>query len=116
MVAGIVLTALGLKKVLAHVDDPLDVVPAAALLGGISLYLLGHVAFRYRHVHTINRQRLLLAFALLAFLPLAVRISPLLTVAIAEAALVVMIAYETIQYGDRRDELRHTDSVQSPAS
>jgi len=67
MVAGIVLTALGMKKVLGDVEDPLKTVPAFALLGGLSLYLLGHVAFRYRHVRTINRQRLLLAFALLAF-------------------------------------------------
>ena len=34
MVAGIVLVAMGLKKTLAHVDDPLDMVPAFALLGG----------------------------------------------------------------------------------
>ena len=63
MVAGIVLMALGLKTTLAHVSDPLHTVPAFALLGGISVYLLGLVAFRYRHVHTINRQRLGMAVA-----------------------------------------------------
>ena len=52
MVAGIVLVALGLKKTIGHFDDHLDTVPAFALLGGVALYLLGHVAFRYRHVHT----------------------------------------------------------------
>ena len=46
MVAGIVLLALGLKKTLAHVEDPLHVVPAFALLGGLAFYLLAHVAFR----------------------------------------------------------------------
>ena len=46
MVAGIVLLALGLKKTLEHVDDPLKVVPAAALLGGLAVYLLAHVVFR----------------------------------------------------------------------
>ena len=66
MVAGIVLAAMGLKKTLAHVGDPLEVVPAFALLGGVALYLLGHVAFRLRHIRTINRQRLLLAGALMA--------------------------------------------------
>ncbi len=54
MVAGIVLVALGVKKTLEHVDDPLKLVPAVALLGGLALYLLGHVAFRYRHIHTVN--------------------------------------------------------------
>ena len=59
MVAGIVLVALGLKKTLAHVGDPLELVPAVALLGGVALYLLAHVAFRWRNVHRFSAQRLL---------------------------------------------------------
>jgi hypothetical protein len=43
-VAGIVLFALGLKKTLEHVGDPLETVPAVAMLGGTALYLLAHVA------------------------------------------------------------------------
>ena len=39
MVAGIVLLALGLKKTLGHVEDPLKLVPAVALLGGTAMYL-----------------------------------------------------------------------------
>ena len=57
MVAGIVLLALGLKKTLEHVDDPLKLVPAVAMLGGIALYLLAHVAFRWRNVHRFSTQR-----------------------------------------------------------
>ena len=45
MVAGIVLVALGMKKTLGDVEDRLKLVPAAALFGGTSLYLLAHVAF-----------------------------------------------------------------------
>ena len=60
MVAGIVLVALGLKKTIGHFDDHLHAVPAFALLGGLAIYLLGLVAFRWRHVHTLNRRRLLL--------------------------------------------------------
>ena len=52
MVAGIVLVALGLKTTIGHIDEHLHAVPAFALLGGLAIYLLGHVAFRYRHVHT----------------------------------------------------------------
>ena len=58
MVAGIVLLALGLKKTLGDVGDPLDAVPATAMLGGTAVYLLAHVAFRLRNVRTLNRQRL----------------------------------------------------------
>src|SRR3954449_3479087 len=82
MVAGIVLVALGLKTTIGHVDDPLEIVPAFALLGGISLYLLGLVAFRFRHVHTLNPQRLALAVLLFALLPAATNIPALVTLAI----------------------------------
>ena len=40
MVAGIVLLALGLKKTLGHVEEPLKLVPAVALLGGTAMYLV----------------------------------------------------------------------------
>jgi len=45
MVAGIVLLALGVKKTLGDVDDPLKLVPAIALCGGTALYLVAQVAF-----------------------------------------------------------------------
>lgn len=38
MIAGIVLVALGIKKTVGHIDEPLDQVPAAALFGGVALY------------------------------------------------------------------------------
>ena len=73
MVAGIVLLALGLKKTLEHTDEALKLVPAAALLGGTALYLLAHVAFRWRNIHTLNRQRLAMAVVLPLLIPLARR-------------------------------------------
>ena len=48
LMAGIVLVALGSKKVIAHTDEPLKAVPAIALCGGVALYLAGHVLFRLR--------------------------------------------------------------------
>ena len=61
MVAGIVLAALGMKKTLGHVDEELTLVPAAALLGGTAMYLLAHVAFRWRNVHRFSTERLIAA-------------------------------------------------------
>jgi low temperature requirement protein LtrA len=107
MVAGIVLVALGIKKTLGHVGDPLETVTAFALLGGLATYLLGHVAFRYRHIHTLNRQRTLLALALLALLPLAVHISAIAMLAAATALFALLIAYETRSYGEGRARVRH---------
>src|SRR5436190_841759 len=112
----IVLVALGLKKTLGQVDDPLDTVPAFALLGGVSFYLLGLVGFRLRHVHTINRQRLLLALVLFALLPAATELPALATVAIVAALLCAMITYETISYGEGRTEVRHGLASGHPSS
>jgi low temperature requirement protein LtrA len=50
MVAGIALIAVGLKRTLIAVDEPLKLVPAVALLGGAAMYLLAHVAFRLRNM------------------------------------------------------------------
>ncbi len=106
MVAGIVLVALGLKKTIGHFDDHLDAVPAFALLGGISLYLLGLVAFRYRHVHSVNRQRLLLAVVLLILVPVAMEVPATVALAVANALIWAMIAYETRSYGEGRRQVR----------
>jgi low temperature requirement protein LtrA len=113
MVAGIVLVALGMKKTIGHFDEHLDTVPAFALLGGLALYLLGHVAFRYRHVHTINRQRLLLAIVLVLLVPVAVELPALLTLAIASLLVWAMIAYETRSYGEGRQQVRRPEAAEA---
>jgi low temperature requirement protein LtrA len=107
MVAGIVLVALGMKKTLEHVGDPLKVEPAAALLGGAAIYLLAHVAFRYRNVHRFSWQRLLAAVLLVALLPAAIELSALTTLAIVGALLSALIAFETWRFAELRDRLRH---------
>jgi low temperature requirement protein LtrA len=111
LVAGIVLMALGMKVTIGHYDEHLHDVPAFALLGGLAVYLLGLVAFRYRHVHTINRRRLGLAIVLLFLVPVATAIPALLTVAIAVVLLWMMIAVEHRRYGPRRIELRREASA-----
>jgi low temperature requirement protein LtrA len=107
MVAGIVLLALGLKKTLAHVEDPLKLVPAVALLGGPAVYLLAHVAFRWRNVHRFNAPRLLCAIVLLALIPVAVEVPALATLGIVVALLAALIAYEAVHFAELRDRLRH---------
>ncbi|MGH3035461.1 MAG: low temperature requirement protein A [Gaiellaceae bacterium] len=107
MVAGVVLLALGLKKTLGAVEDPLKLVPAAAMLGGTAIYLLAHVAFRLRNVRTLNKQRLACALLLVAFLPAAVELPSLATLGILAAVLSVLIAYEALRFADARDRIRH---------
>ena len=107
MVAGIVLLALGLKKTLGDVGEPLGTVPAVAMLGGTALYLLAHIAMRWRNIHTLNRQRLFCAALLVALVPAAVELPALATLGIVVAVLVTLIAYETRLYGEGRQRVRH---------
>jgi low temperature requirement protein LtrA len=107
MVAGIVLLALGLKKTIADVGEPLDLVPAVALLGGTAVYLLAHVSFRLRNLHTLNKQRLACAALLLALIPAAVELPALATLAILAAVLTALIGYEALRFAEARDRVRH---------
>jgi len=109
MVAGIVLVALGLKKTLGHYGDPLETVPAFALLGGLAAYLLAHVAFRYRHIHTLNARRTVLAVILVALLPVATEIAALATLLIVTALAWLLIVIETRSYGEGRVRVRRED-------
>jgi low temperature requirement protein LtrA len=107
MIAGIVLGALGLKKTLGDTGAALELVPAAAMLGGTAIYLLAHVAFRWRNVHTLNRQRLFCAVLLVALIPVATEISSLAALGIVAGVLALLIAYEAIRFSEARDRIRH---------
>jgi low temperature requirement protein LtrA len=107
MVAGVVLLALGLKKTLSGVDDPLEVVPATAALGGTAVYLLAHVAFRLRNVGTLNPHRLACAVVLVALLPVALELPALATLGVVAGVLGVLVAYEAVRFSEARDRVRH---------
>jgi low temperature requirement protein LtrA len=106
MVAGIVLVALGVKKTIGHVDEPLKTVQAVALFGGVALYYGAHVAFRLRMVHTVNRQRLIAALACLALIPVGHQVDALVALALATAVASAVIAYETIRFAEHRRRVR----------
>ncbi len=107
MVAGIALIAVGLKRTLLDVDDPLKLVPAVALLGGAAVYLLAHVAFRLRNMHSLSTRRLVAALVLLALVPAGATLPALATLGILAAVLVALIVYEALRYADVRERVRH---------
>jgi low temperature requirement protein LtrA len=117
MVIGIIFLSLGLKKVLGYVGgddghtltDKLYGLPLIALYGGTSLYLLAHVAFRWRNTHTINPHRTFVALLLLALIPVGAMLPALATLGLLAAVLVALIAYEAIRYAAARDAVRHQD-------
>jgi low temperature requirement protein LtrA len=115
MVAGIVLFALGLKKVLEYVADigdhtladPLPVPALVGLLGGVALYLLAHVAFRLRNVGEWSVHRLVVAAGLVATVPVAAGAPPLAVLAVLAAICVGLVAFQARRHADERYQLRH---------
>jgi low temperature requirement protein LtrA len=124
MVAGVVVLALGVKKVLEYVGDAhghdladaLPIVPAAALFGGAALYLVAHVGFRHRIVGTINAQRSVTAAVLLALIPVGTVVPALAAIAIVTAALVALVAFEAIRFAELRERVRHEEAGSRPAA
>jgi len=110
MIAGIVLIALGSKKTFAHVDEPLDTVPAVALFGGVALYYAGHLGFRLRNVGTINRPRLVALALCLALIPVGTAVDAGVALAIAASVTSGVIAYEAVRYAEARSRIRHDNA------
>jgi low temperature requirement protein LtrA len=115
LVAAVVLVAFGLRQTLAQVDRPLAAVPAAALVGGVALYLLAHVAVRLRTVRSVNRQRLVLGVVLLALVPVARHVDALAALAGVSVLLWALITYEATRFAAARDAVRHGDHDRPPS-
>jgi low temperature requirement protein LtrA len=116
MVAGIILYSVGVKKTIEHVGDPLKLVPAVALCGGLALYFVAHLLFRLRNLHSVNRQRLVVAVLLLGSLPLATRLPALATLTLVAALCIGLVAYEAIRFADARERVRNAPSPAESAS
>ncbi len=106
MIGGIILLALGIKKTVGDVDEPLKTVSAVALFGGIALYYAAHVAFRLRNMGTLNVPRAVAALACLALIPLAAEIDAIVALGLAAALTSSVVAFEVVRYGDARRRLR----------
>jgi len=106
MIAGVVLIALGIKKTIGDVDEPLKVAPAVALFGGIALYYAGHIGVRWRMTHTLFRGRLVALLATVALIPVATEIDALLALGLAAAVTSGVILYEALRYAEDRHRIR----------
>jgi low temperature requirement protein LtrA len=117
MTLGIVMLALGLKKVLTYVgdpdhhtlSDPLYGAPLWAMYGGVALYLLAHVAFAWRCYRGFKVYRLTAAVVLLALVPLVANLPALASLGVLSALLIALNAVESIKLKEARDEVRHGD-------
>jgi low temperature requirement protein LtrA len=108
LVAGIVLAALGVEGVLAHAGErePLGAFYALPLVGGVALYLAGHLLFKRRVHNTLSLPRLVAICVLVAALPAAVVLPPLAGLAGVVLILAALVVFETTRYAQTRRSLR----------
>ena len=111
LMVGVIMVALGLKKVLEYVGDtehhdlgdPLAGTAVLALFGGALVYLAGHVAFKWRSYHQVMPSRVVAAAVLVLAGLLAPMIPALGALGLLAAVLVGMVVFETVRYADHRE-------------
>ena len=102
MVAGVIGWAVGDELVIAHPTDELPTPEVVVLVAGPSVYLLGHVLFRWRMAGSPSWKRLTGAVACLAVGALGPVAPGLVLAALLVAVLVAVIASERIAGARRR--------------
>jgi low temperature requirement protein LtrA len=114
MIVAIVVTALGLKKVMEYVadtehhelDDPLKGVALGALVCGVVVYLLAHVAFKWVVARELNPVRLGAAGLLLAAWAPLTEVPALGQLGLVAGVVTLALVVEAVAYAERRREIR----------
>jgi low temperature requirement protein LtrA len=114
LAVGIVLVALGLKEVLLYVSDsshheltePLSSVPLAALIGGVVIYLLGHVVFKWLTVHSLSVVRLVAAGALLLAIPMIGGLPAVVQLGVVALIVAGAVLIESLVFAESRRKVR----------
>ncbi len=95
IVAGIITFAVGVHALVEHVARPLATAPRLALCGGVALYLVGHVGFRWRLAGTLEREKVAVAATLLVVFAVAGGIDAWVLAAIVAVLMAALCAVET---------------------
>jgi low temperature requirement protein LtrA len=122
IIAGIVLLALGMKKVLEYVadtehhdlSDPLKGIGLTALVLGVVVYLLGQAAVYFR---CTGRVKVFRIGAALLLIPLVVggrEIPATATLGVLAGVVALMVAWETHVFAADRHKLRHSEHGAPP--
>jgi low temperature requirement protein LtrA len=114
LMLGIVLAALGLKEVLLYVSDSshhtltesLSSVALAALVGGVVIYLLGHVVFKWLTVQTVSGVRLAAGGVLLLAIPLIAGLPALAELGVVAAVVACAMLVESLVFAESRRKIR----------
>ncbi len=117
MIAGVVLLALGLKKVLEYVGDDvfhdlsevLPTLPLAAMFVGVALFVFGNVAFKFRSIRRMSLHRVVVGVLLLVLIPVAGGMPALAALGLLAAVMVGLIAFEALRFAEIREQIRHEE-------
>jgi low temperature requirement protein LtrA len=102
MVTGVVIFAFGAKTTLTRYGPHLHAVAAAALAGGVGLYLLALSLFKWRTIGRLSYPRIAAAAVLAALAPVATQVPGLWALGLVAAVVVILAGYEFWRYGDAR--------------
>lgn len=94
MVAGIMLFAVGAHAAVAHATGPLPLLQAVALAGGLALFYLSDVAYRWRDHHQIPIDRAATGCAAAAVLPVLMHVPAIAALGLLTAMGWVRLAWE----------------------
>jgi low temperature requirement protein LtrA len=107
LIAGVIYLALGFEQVVAHTAHnqpgqpsgaPLAWTAAAALYGGVVLYLAGRIVFLHFTVGHTSPAQIIAAGATLALLPVAPHLAPLAALGLLTAVLIALVSYERLTW------------------
>lgn len=83
------------------------VAPIELFFDLVALYLLAHVGFTMRVLHTVTAQRVVVAIVLLAPAPLPTKLTPLAALAILSGVVMLLVSFEMFRFTTVRDAVRH---------
>ena len=94
LVAGVVFFAVGAHAAVEHVDAALRPLPALALTGGVALFYLADVAYRWRDHHQLTTDRMVTGAAAILVCPAATHVPAIATMVILTAIGVTRLSWE----------------------
>ena len=106
MIVGAIFFSLGVEMTLAHTNDALSTVPAAALCGGLILYLLGQIGFRLRCGGSLAKPRVIAVLVLAAIYGVSGLFTALALLSAVSLVFALLIAYETVAERESRRHIR----------
>ncbi|MEH0844489.1 low temperature requirement protein A [Micromonospora sp. CPCC 205711] len=114
MVAGVVLTAVGVELVIAHPSGHTTLAWIAVILGGPSLFVVGRAVFEYQVFTRVSRDRLIGLLVLAVLTPALLLVPPLLAALAATAVLAGIAVADAVRARGRPAESPSPPGRRSP--